>query len=128
MLARTQAPGGALLYAAAARGGAQALAQPAGAIAAGRRADLVVLDPDIRRSPAAVDDVLDAAIFGPCRQPVRDVMVAGRWVVREGRHPDEATVPPPIGARSRGRGRRLALGIVTRWTLHACISQWRRRR
>ena len=46
------------------------VAQPVGAIEAGRRADLVVLNID---DPAlagqAADDVLDAAIFGPCRAP-----------------------------------------------------------
>ena len=36
--------------------------------------------------------MLDAAIFGPCRRPVRDVMVGGRWVVREGHHADESAV------------------------------------
>jgi len=90
VLARNEAPVGQHLYALAAAGGAQALALPAGAIAAGRRADLVVLNTD---DPAladqAVDDVLDAAIFGPSRVPVRDVMVAGRWIVRDGRHASE---------------------------------------
>jgi formimidoylglutamate deiminase len=35
------------------------------------------------------DALIDAAIFGPCRRPVRDVMVAGRWTVRDGLHPRE---------------------------------------
>jgi formimidoylglutamate deiminase len=90
VLARAESPVGQFLYALAAAGGAQALGMPAGAIAAGRRADLVVLDTD---DPAlagqASEDLLDAAIFGPSRLPVRDVMVAGRWVVREGRHANE---------------------------------------
>lgn len=84
---------GASLWAAAACGGAQALAQPTGTIAAGQRADLVVLD---TRDPAlaeqARDDVLDAAIFGPCRNPVRDVLARGRFVVRDGRHVTEDAV------------------------------------
>ena len=84
---------GTSLWAAAARGGAQALAQPVGAIAVGRRADLVVLD---ARDPAlaeqARDDVLDAAIFGPCRNPIRDVLARGRFVVRDGRHVAEDAV------------------------------------
>jgi formimidoylglutamate deiminase len=78
---------GTALWTAAARGGAQALAQPTGAIAPGMRADILVLDGD---DPAlavqAAEDLLDAAIFGPCRRPVRDVMSSGRWIVREGRH------------------------------------------
>lgn len=84
---------GASLWQRAAQGGAQAAGQPSGAIAAGSRADLVVLD---TRDPAlagqAAADVLDAAIFGPARTPVRDVMVAGHFVVRDGRHPYEDMV------------------------------------
>lgn len=84
---------GTSLWAAAAAGGAQALAQPVGTIAAGARADLVVLD---TRDPAlagqAADDVLDAAIFGPCRRPVRDVLCGGRFIVRDGRHAQEDAV------------------------------------
>jgi formimidoylglutamate deiminase len=78
---------GGRLYRAASACGAQALAQPAGAIAQGRRADLVVLNAD---DPAFVelrnDDLLDAAIFGPARSPVRHVMVGGVWQVRDGVH------------------------------------------
>ncbi len=75
------------LWAAAAAGGAQALGQPAGALAPGRRADLVVLDDGLpclagRRGPA----LIDALVFAGNRRAVRDVMVAGRWCVRDGRH------------------------------------------
>ena len=84
---------GTTLWAAAARGGARACGRATGVIAAGHRADLVVLDPD---DPAlagvAAEDVLDAAIFGPCRRPVRDVLVGGRLVVCEGRHPRQEAV------------------------------------
>ena len=93
VLANEGMPVGQTLYAAAARGGAQALARPAGAIAPGARADFAVLDADdpaLAEQPAAA--LLDAAIFGPCRRPVRDVMVAGRWVVRDGHHPQEDAV------------------------------------
>ncbi len=84
---------GTSLWAASARGGAQALAQPAGAIAVGQRADLVVLDTrDAALVEQARDDVLDAAVFGPCRNPVRDVLARGRFVVRDGRHVDEDAV------------------------------------
>lgn len=86
-------PVGASLWLRAARGGAQAVAQPVGAIAPGCRADLVVLDGD---DPALAEqraaDVIDAAIFGPARNPVRDVLVAGRFVVREGRHAGEEAI------------------------------------
>ncbi|RMH18931.1 MAG: formimidoylglutamate deiminase [Gemmatimonadetes bacterium] len=79
-------------------GGAQAARLAAGSIEAGRRADLVVLDRDhpglVTRSG---DALLDAWIFGPARGAVRDVMVGGRWVVREGRHAGE------VHARERYR-------------------------
>src|SRR5690606_10389437 len=79
---------GAALYRAATGGGAQALGLAAGAIARGLRADLVVLDgDDVALAGHAGDRWLNAAIFGPARRPVRDVMVAGRWCVRDGRHP-----------------------------------------
>jgi len=93
VLAVGNVPVGRALYQRAAVAGAQALAQPIGAIAVGRRADLVVLDgdhPALAELPA--DDWLEAAIFGPCAHPVRDVMVGGRWVVRDGRHSCEADV------------------------------------
>ena len=39
-----------------------------------------------------IDDTLDAAIFGPCRQPVRDVMSGGVWIVRHGHHARESEI------------------------------------
>ncbi len=93
VFARDGESSGCALYQTALVGGARALAQPVGAIAAGRRADLVVLN---REEPALVEqpaqNVLDAAIFGPGRQIVRDVMVAGRWVIGEGHHADEESI------------------------------------
>jgi formimidoylglutamate deiminase len=93
VLALADSPVGQSLYAAAALGGAQAMAVAAGAIAPGCRADLVVLDAaDPALAEQGVAALLDAAIFGPCRRPVRDVMVAGRWAVRNGHHADEDAV------------------------------------
>ena len=93
VLAEGGASVGSALWAAAARDGGRACGRATGAIATGLRADLVVLDAD---EPALtglpVEQVLDAAIFGPCRRPVRDVLVGGRFVVREGRHPQEDAV------------------------------------
>ncbi|MEO8537002.1 MAG: formimidoylglutamate deiminase [Betaproteobacteria bacterium] len=89
----TRVPVGQRLWRAAARGGAQAVGQPVGRIAAGMRADLIVLDSeDPALADQPVDHVLDAAIFGPCRRPVRDLMSAGQWIVREGRHAHESDV------------------------------------
>ncbi|MEO8302944.1 MAG: formimidoylglutamate deiminase [Betaproteobacteria bacterium] len=93
VLARGNAPVGRSLYEVAAQGGARASGRHAGVIATGCRADLVVLDGDDPALAAQrVDALLDAAIFGPCRAPVRDVMVAGIWVVRDGHHPREREV------------------------------------
>ena len=78
------------LYRQALAGGAQALGQRAGAIAPACRADLVVMNgEDAALIEHEGDALLDAAIFGPARNPVRDVMAGGAWVVREGRHAHE---------------------------------------
>lgn len=84
---------GTALWSHAASAGAQAIGRPAGAIAVGRRADLVVLNPaDVALATTPRDALLDAAIFGPCRAPVRDVMIGGRWVVRDGHHRAEERI------------------------------------
>src|SRR5690625_340786 len=89
-LLRSSAGGsvGRFLYEGALAGGAQACGRPIGSLAVGKRADLVVLDTS---SPAlwgkSGDQLLDAAIFAANDNPVRDVAVGGRWVVRDGRHP-----------------------------------------
>ncbi len=84
---------GTALWQSAARGGAQAMGRRTGVIEAGKRADLVVLNADdlaLAEQPA--ENVLDAAIFGPARHPVRDVMSAGHWIVRDGHHAHEHAV------------------------------------
>jgi formimidoylglutamate deiminase len=81
------------LWQRAVTGGAQAVGRDTGRIAVGARADFVVLNEDdaaLAEQPA--DCVLDAAIFGPARAPVRHVMSGGRWIVRDGRHPQEEEV------------------------------------
>jgi formimidoylglutamate deiminase len=66
---------------------------PIGALHAGARADLLVLDD---RAPllAARDErsVLDSFIFAGNTPLVRDVMVGGRWVVRNFQHHDEERI------------------------------------
>ncbi len=83
----TTAHAGRLLYDLALSGGARSLSQPTGAIRPGLRADLIELDPD---HPALVahsaDTILDAWIFSGPPGAVRNVMVGGRWLVRDGRH------------------------------------------
>jgi len=73
------------IYAEALRGGGQALGRSIGAIAAGKRADIVVLDaahPDL----AGVDTALDAYVFVAGEAQVATVMVGGEIVVADGRH------------------------------------------
>ncbi|PCI62464.1 MAG: formimidoylglutamate deiminase [Kordiimonadales bacterium] len=78
---------GEYLWSAAAKGGAQALAQPIGEIAVGKRADLLVLDSDaLSLVGAAGVQKLDAMIFAGQPSPITDVMVAGTWVVTNGKH------------------------------------------
>jgi formimidoylglutamate deiminase len=68
-------------------GGAQALQRECGAIAVGKRADLVVLNAGHPDLAAAKDDVwLDAWIFVAGRAAMKDVFVDGRQVVAKGVH------------------------------------------
>ena len=81
---------GAGLYRRALAGGAQALGRPIGALEPGARADLVVLDGGHPVLAGRGGDVLlDALVFSGNDSPVRDVMVGGKWVVRDRRHDDE---------------------------------------
>jgi formimidoylglutamate deiminase len=82
---------GRTLYDAALRGGTQAMGQPVGALAAGQRADWLVLDGENPYlATASADAVLNRWLFAGSDSQVRDVMVNGRWVVQNGRHADEA--------------------------------------
>ena len=99
---------GARLLAAALDGGRAALGQPVGRLAPGARADWVVLDPE---HPVLAgregDALLDSWIVSGDRRPVRDVMVAGEWRVREGRHPDEERVSAAYREVVRGLAERV---------------------
>jgi formiminoglutamate deiminase len=75
------------LFRAAVSGGAQALGQPVDGLKAGQRADFVVLDethPSLAGRP--VERMIDGWIFAGDKSCVRDVHVAGRRVVADGRH------------------------------------------
>lgn len=84
---------GAALYRGALVGGRRALGRDIGRLAPGARADLLVLD---ENAPNIVgksgDEVLDALIFAGNTNAVRDVMVAGRFVVKNGHHAGEAAI------------------------------------
>lgn len=96
---------GAILFARALVEGARALDQRVGILAPGARADWLALDPD---HPVLAgregDDRLDAWIFSGNDSPIRDVMVAGRWVVRDGRHEREEEILERYRAAARRLG------------------------
>jgi formimidoylglutamate deiminase len=76
---------GTRLYTEALRGGAQALGRRIGAIEAGKRADIVVLDaehPDV----TSVANALDAYVFVAGEKLVTHAMVGGEVVVTDRRH------------------------------------------
>jgi formimidoylglutamate deiminase len=81
---------GRTLYDAALVGGAQAMGQPTGELEVGKRADWLVLDGnDPYLATASGDAILNRWLFAGSDRQIRDVMVNGRWVIREGRHADE---------------------------------------
>jgi formimidoylglutamate deiminase len=78
---------GTRLWREAALHGAQALGQPVGSIAVGRRADWLVLDASHpAMAGAAADAALDRLLFAGADRAIRDVMVGGRWVIKDHRH------------------------------------------
>jgi formimidoylglutamate deiminase len=85
-ISSTSAAVGTTLWLEAAAGGAQALGREMGALASGRRADLVVLDgdhPDL--AARSGDAIANALVFSGSGNLVHDVMVAEQWVMRERR-------------------------------------------
>jgi formimidoylglutamate deiminase len=78
---------GTRLWRDAALNGAQAIGQQVGAIAVGRRADWLVLEASHpAMAGAAADTALDRLLFAGADKSIRDVMVGGRWVVKDRRH------------------------------------------
>ncbi len=84
---------GDFLWQGALQGGAQASGRKVGALAAGMRADLLVLDADHPGlDGAAPQDVLGIFLFAGSDNLVRDVLAGGRWVVRGARHADQDAI------------------------------------
>ncbi len=84
---------GLVLWQAAVAGGAQALGRRTGMLAPGHRADLLVLDgvaASLYRRER--DDLIDSVVFASAPTVVRDVMVGGRWVIRDHHHSAEGRV------------------------------------
>jgi formiminoglutamate deiminase len=95
------------LFAAVLAAGAQALQRPIGALAAGSRADVVVLDPEHPDLAARSGDLwLDAWIFTAGRRAVETVLVGGETVVEAGCH----GMRPAIEARYKTVVAKLAAG------------------
>jgi formimidoylglutamate deiminase len=92
-----------VLLASALEGGARAAGFAHWGLVAGARADLVVLD---ERDDALLGvpggHALDALVFSAPSQPVRHVMVAGRWVIRDGAHARADAIEAAFAEAMRG--------------------------
>lgn len=90
LLAGQSGSTGEMLYQQALTGGAQALGQPIGVLDVGARADWLVLDhqnPFVATSASSA--LFDRWLFGNTQALIRDVMVAGHWVIRDRHHASE---------------------------------------
>lgn len=92
------------LWDAASAGGARASGRMSGAIAPGRRADLIVVAlEDAAGAAYSPGQLLNQAVFGGGGARVTDAMVGGAWRLRGSRHPAEER----IAARHAATMRRL---------------------
>ena len=81
------------------RSGAGAAGEPSWGFAVGARADALVADstdPVLLGVPAA--RTLDALVFSSPSRPWRDVMVSGRWVIRDRHHAQQASIARAFAA------------------------------
>ena len=70
--------------------GAESIGAPGGTLEPGRAADFFTVDlDDPSIAGAAEDDLLAAIVFGLSKTAVRDVVIGGKQIVSEGRHPDQ---------------------------------------
>lgn len=84
---------GAMLWRRACAAGTRASGRNIGTLEAGRRGDIVVLDLNAPLFAGRSDDaIIDTFVFAGTNNAVRDVMVAGRWLVQEGRHFAETAI------------------------------------
>jgi len=87
------ASGGAMLWRNACEAGARVTGRNIGALAVGKRADIVVLDVTSPLFAARNDTaIIDTFVFSGTSESVRDVMVGGRWLVQDRRHFAETAV------------------------------------
>ena len=96
---------GRTLYDQALRGGAQAMDRPCGQLTPGYCGDILVLD---TTAPLLLertgDEILNSWLFAGNQPLVKDVIVAGKWLIRDGNHAAEAD----IQAKFRAALKRLA--------------------
>jgi formimidoylglutamate deiminase len=70
--------------------GARSLAVPAGGLTPGAMADFFTVDlNDLSIAGNSADDLLPIVVFSLGRSAIRDVVVQGRWVVRDQQHPQQ---------------------------------------
>ncbi len=92
LASKTEPHVGTRLWRDAALYGAGAIGQPAGEISVGKRADWLILDPNHPTMVGAGAAAADHLVFAGGTAAIRDVMVAGRWVIRDRCHKEEITV------------------------------------
>jgi formimidoylglutamate deiminase len=86
----------------ATRNGAQSLVLPCGELAVGQPADFFTIDlNDPSLVGAEEDSLLSHVIFAAQRTAVRDVFVAGRRVIEDGRHAQQHSILERFGALQR---------------------------
>jgi formimidoylglutamate deiminase len=87
------------LFVRALQGGAAAAGDAASGLKPGARADALVVDVnDAALLGIPASRLLDALVFSSPARPWRDVMVAGRWVVREHRHARQSEIAARFAA------------------------------
>ncbi len=90
------------LFAAATEGGARALGLPAAALAEGSSADFFAVDLADPSLVGRAEDLLPTLVFGGHTRAITDVMVDGRFVVRDRRHVDEEAITARYRAVAEG--------------------------
>lgn len=81
---------GSFIWEKALQGGMQATTSNVGELAIGKQADFLVLNKEVLATFASTDQyILDSLIFASQRNMINDVMVSGKWVIRNGMHREE---------------------------------------
>jgi len=89
----SQAGLAARLFECATADGARSIGAPGGLLELGRPADFFTVDlNDPSIAGASEDDLLPAIVFGSAKSAVKDVVIGGKQVVSEGRHPDQEEI------------------------------------